>query len=204
MIVLDPMAIMAIISGISTAYGIGKDIFGGGGEVASRGAVNNSAWQKQATAVQQMINRNLTQNTIPTINREWSNRYGSGQRQEAISRATESAQFAGSNAIAQLALQQWLGQTGMEEERAWRQAQLDMQPGWGQQVASGIGQLLPYLLMNKSQVPGGAAPVFGNGPPSLPSSAEMWWLNPSSMPGNAPPPLPPSEQMRFLYGNTIF
>jgi hypothetical protein len=115
--------------------------------LATNPAVGDAAWQTQAKAVQELINRNLTQNTIPMINREWANRYGSGQRQEAISRATESANFAGSNAIAQLALQQWLGQMGLEEERAWRQAMIDMQPGWQEQVASGIGSMLPYLLL---------------------------------------------------------
>jgi len=115
--------------------------------IATHNAVGDAAWQTQAKAVQELINRNLTQNTIPMINREWSNRYSSGQRQEAISRASESANFAGSNAIAQLALQQWLGQMGLEEERAWRQAQIDMQPGWQEQVVSGISSLLPYLFL---------------------------------------------------------
>lgn len=110
------------------------------------GIEGQDAWKTTANAVQQLINQNLLQNTIPTINREWANRYQSGQRNEAITNATNQAQSTGANAIAQLALQQWQTQTGLEEERAWRQATIDMQPGWGEQIAGGIGQALPYLL----------------------------------------------------------
>jgi hypothetical protein len=66
----------------------------------------------------------------------------------------------------------------MEEERAWRQAQLDAQPGWTDQLASGLGSVLPYLAlayMNK-----------GNGQvksqsPALPFVEDMWWLDSNTM-----------------------
>lgn len=112
----------------------------------SMGVQGDNAWQQTARAVQQLINQNLLENTIPTLNREWANRYQSGQRNQAIQGATNEAQRAGANALAQLALQQWTSQTGFEEERAWRQAMLDMQPSWWENMLSSFGQAAPYIF----------------------------------------------------------
>jgi len=108
----------------------------GGSDVAAR----------QARELQSILNRQLTESIIPSINREYgvAGRFPGGRREAAIGRAGLGAQQALAGSTAQNLSQIFLTELGLGEERAWRQAQLDAgQPSpW-----EAGGEILPYLLM---------------------------------------------------------
>lgn len=115
----------------------------------SLGLEGQAAAQEQARAMQSILNQNLMGSTIPMINREYAGagRYASGQRLGAIGQATQQSQGMLGQQIGMNALQVYLAQLGAQEERDWRQAQLDFQGTQQPSAAGGLGELLPYLLM---------------------------------------------------------
>ena len=117
------------------------------------GVLGQQAADQQARVFRQIANQQLAQN-IANINREWgtAGRYASGMRLGAIQRGIGDINTAWANAAAgnqmdlyktnlaaELALRQ------MEEERMWRQAQLDTQSS-EDDTYSQFGAILPYLL----------------------------------------------------------
>jgi hypothetical protein len=129
----------------------------------SLGLEGQAAAQEQARAMQSILNQNLMGTTVPMINREYAGagRYASGQRLGAIGQATQQSQGMLGQQIGMNALQVYLAQLGAQEERDWRQAQLDLagtqQPSaWGS-----AGELAPYLLQYYLSRQGDGAPTGG-------------------------------------------
>jgi len=112
------------------------------------GISGDAAYNQTARAYQKLANDMLVQTTIPTINREFSNRYNSGQRNKAIQTATNQSQSTVNTVLGQLALQKYMQELGLEEERWWRQAQLDVADRpWYEDIGENVGKVLPYLIL---------------------------------------------------------
>jgi len=90
---------------------------------------------------------------VALLNQEWggAGRYASGARMKAISGLSEKTQAAITNAIAEHALQAYQFNVSTEEERAWRQAQLDANAKSSR--AESVGELV-----------GGIASIYGQNP----------------------------------------
>ena len=102
------------------------------------GASGDAALRKTAKANKEMLNAQLV-NTTANINREWANagRYTSGQRTAAIERAGEQTTTALAQANAANAQRMYEFQTTTAEDRAYKQAVLDQQPGTNRSGAVG-------------------------------------------------------------------
>ena len=116
-------------------------------DLTTRPAIGGSdVAQRQARELQAILNRQLTESIIPSINREYgvAGRFPSGRREAAIGRAGLGTQQALAGATSEQLAQIYLTELGLQEERAWRQAQLEA--GQPTLWESG-GEILPYLLM---------------------------------------------------------
>lgn len=131
----------------------------------SIGLEGQSAAQEQARAMQSILNQNLASSTIPMINRQWggAGRYASGQRLGAIERAAGQSQGILGQQIGANALQVYLAQFGAQEERDWRQAQLDLAGTQQPSAWQGMGKLAPLFLeyFLKSRQGGGQSTTGG-------------------------------------------
>jgi hypothetical protein len=102
----------------------------------STGVGGEAALKKAANSTREIMNQQLNQN-ISTINQNWgaAGRYGSGAKQQAILGAQNSTNFNLANVVNQMSLQESQFQRSLDEERAWRQAQLDAgQPGLADKI----------------------------------------------------------------------
>jgi hypothetical protein len=92
----------------------------------AKGIAGQSALKQTNQAAQNVINRQLDRN-VNQINRNWATagRYASGAKQKQIGAAQSDANWALANAVAGNAQNAYQFERTTEEERAWRQAQLE-------------------------------------------------------------------------------
>ena len=130
------------------------------------GIEGDVAARQHAQAIQRMINQNLTSNVIPGIQREFygANRF-SGQMNRAIGQAQNAGQAAIANAVGESAMQRYLTELGLSEQRDWQQAQLELAGQQGtQQMYGDIGRLLAMIAITYFTGGGEAAalPLIGS------------------------------------------
>lgn len=119
------------------------------------GAASLQASKDQAAYFQRVLNQNLQQNILPGITSEYglAGRLRGGRYPMAMEQAGIETQRLIANAIQQGAMERLgiisradLGYSQLEEERAWRQAQLDM---GGQTDYTDIGYKLAMLYLTQ-------------------------------------------------------
>jgi hypothetical protein len=92
----------------------------------SSGVGGEAALKKASNSTRAIMNQQL-QSNIDTINTNFgtAGRYGSGANKQAVLNAQNSTNFNLANVVNQMSLQESQFQRNLDEERAWRQAQLD-------------------------------------------------------------------------------
>jgi len=117
------------------------------------GPAADQASMEQAQYFQRMLNQNLTQNILPGITQEYgaAGRLRGGRYPFALERAGADTQRLVANATQQGAMERFkallaaeLQREGMDEDRAWRQAQLDIEGGTDY---TEIGKMIAQLYL---------------------------------------------------------